>query len=93
MVIGKITNVLEKRRAELVNILENSPDSVELEKQHQIYGAINEIDLFLHTLEYYENETYTEDVGPINLVRPPEQKASLFTKMFDGIIKKIKRNK
>ncbi|MCM2325787.1 MAG: hypothetical protein NDI94_04950, partial [Candidatus Woesearchaeota archaeon] len=52
----------------------------ELEKQHQLFGAINEIDLFLQTLEYYQNNAESEN--PIRLAKPPEEKKGLFTTLF-----------
>jgi len=49
MVVDQISNALQKRRKELVDMLENNRESLDLEKQHQVYGAINELDLFLLT--------------------------------------------
>ena len=92
MVLDEITSALEKRRAELVDILESRPDSLELEKQHQIYGAINEIDLFLQTLSFYEKSTSDSDIEPISLVKPPEGKKDLISRIFDGFKGKVSKN-
>lgn len=92
MVVDELTDVLMKRRAELVDMLENRNDSLQLEKQHQIYGAINEIDLFLQTMSFYEKNSTRKDMEPINLVRPVESK-SLFDSLFEGIKKKVVKNK
>ena len=85
MVVDELTDTLLKRRSDLVDMLENRNDSLQLEKQHQIYGAINEIDLFLHTMSFYEkSNTARKDIEPINLVRPPETK-SMLDKIFDKV--------
>ncbi len=42
------------------DLLINKPDSIELSKQHQIFGAINEIDVFLQTLKEYHEKTSCE---------------------------------
>ncbi len=92
MVVNQIAEVLQKRKAELVEMLENNRDSLDLEKQHQVYGAINELELFLHTLDYYQNSS--SDDEPIRLVKPPEQEdvKNPFSKIFEGIKDKVKRN-
>jgi len=92
MVLDEIAQVLEKRRTELVEMLENKAQ-LELEKQHQIYGAINEIDLFLQTLSYYEKNSAEKDIGPIKLVKPLETKKDIFSRLFDGFKGKVSRNK
>jgi hypothetical protein len=92
MVVDELTDALMKRRAELVDMLENRNDSLQLEKQHQIYGAINEIDLFLQTMSFYEKNAVNRDMEPINLARPAETKG-LFDSLFAGFKKKIVKNK
>jgi len=92
MVVDELTDTLLKRRAELVDMLENRNDSLQLEKQHQIYGAINEIDLFLQTMSFYEKNSQKKDIEPINLARPVETKG-IFTKFFENVKGKILRNK
>jgi len=93
MVVTKITEDLERRKTELVEMLENNRDSMELEKQHQVYGAINEINLFLQTFEYYQNNTSEKDMKPIRLVKAPEEQKPFFTKLFEDIKGKVLRNK
>jgi hypothetical protein len=92
MVVDELTDTLMKRRAELVNILENRNENIGLEKQHQIYGAINEIDIFLHTMSFYEKNSTRKDLEPINLVKPVESKG-IFENLFEGIKSKVKKNK
>ncbi len=93
MVVNQISSALEKRRAELVEVLDNNKDSMELEKQHQMFGAINEIDLFLHTLDYYQNNSSEIDDGPIRLMKPAKEEKGIFTKFFDNVKDKIWKNK
>lgn len=91
MVINQISESLQKRRRELVDMLENNRDSLDLEKQHQVYGAINELDLFLHTLDYYQKNSM-EGEDPVRLVKPPEESdKNVFYRLFDGF-KGVKRN-
>ena len=92
MVVDELTDALMKRRAELVDILENRNDNIGLEKQHQIYGAVNEIDLFLQTMSFYEKNSTKKDIEPINLVKPTESKG-VFERLFDGIKSKVMKNK
>jgi hypothetical protein len=92
MVLDEITSALEKRRADLVDMLENRNEALELEKQHQIYGAINEIDLFLQTLNYYEKTGSKDEIMPLTLSKPPESKKNAFARIFDGLKGKVSRN-
>lgn len=50
----KIICLYEERKKKLSNVLSNR-DDIKLENQHQIYGAINEIDMLLRTLREYQN--------------------------------------
>lgn len=81
MVIDEISSTLEKRRAELIEMLQNK--DYPLEKQHQLYGAINEIDLFLKTLNFYQKTT-NNDTESIKLVKPPEKSENIISKLFSG---------
>ena len=47
---------LEKRKENLIYTLKNKKDFLELEKQHQIYGAIKELDHVLRLMEQYREE-------------------------------------
>lgn len=49
---------LETRKENLIYILKNKKDFLELEKQHQIYGAIKELDLILSLMEQYREEEF-----------------------------------
>ncbi|MBN2881192.1 hypothetical protein JXM83_04010 [Candidatus Woesearchaeota archaeon] len=50
----KIISLYEERKRKLSSVLTNRKD-LKIENQHQIYGAVNEIDLFLKTLREYQS--------------------------------------
>jgi len=50
---------LEIRKENLIYTLKNKKDFLELEKQHQIYGAIKELDHVLRLIEQYREEEVT----------------------------------
>ena len=92
MVIDEISEMLANRRMQLVDLLENGAQNIELEKQHQIYGAINEIDVFLQTLNYFQQTGIENDIGQIKLARPAEKK-DIFSQLFEGLKGKVKKNR
>lgn len=47
---------LETRKENLIYTLQKKKDFLELEKQHQIYGAIKELDHVLKLMEYQREE-------------------------------------
>jgi hypothetical protein len=47
--------LFEQRKNNLINLLEETSDELDPGRQHQIYGAILEIDLMLKTLEHHNN--------------------------------------
>ncbi|MFH0870385.1 MAG: hypothetical protein V1866_05005 [archaeon] len=47
---------LEIRRENLIFLLKNKREHLELEKQHQIYGAIKEIDYIMRMIEHLPEE-------------------------------------
>ncbi|HHE36239.1 MAG TPA: hypothetical protein ENL16_00305 [Candidatus Woesearchaeota archaeon] len=47
---------IETRKENLIYTLKNKKDFLELEKQHQIYGAIKELDHVLRLIEQYREE-------------------------------------
>ncbi|MBU1198632.1 MAG: hypothetical protein KKF46_04355 [Nanoarchaeota archaeon] len=47
---------LEMRKENLIYTLQSKKDFLELEKQHQIYGAIKELDHILKLFENYREE-------------------------------------
>jgi hypothetical protein len=53
---SEIRKSLELRQQNLISLLKNQKETLELEKQHQIYGAIKEIDYILRMLKVQEEE-------------------------------------
>ena len=51
---------LEKRKENLISLLKNKKDFLEIEKQHQIYGAIKELD---HVIKLIEEQREAEYVA------------------------------
>ena len=89
MVKEYILVALQGRREELKEMLND--DALQLERQHQIYGAINEIEMFIKTLDYYEKRSYESTVGKIRLVKPPKPQKDMFSKVFDDVKRKVKK--
>ena len=93
MVLSEITKIFERRRAELYNLLDKRKDELKPEIQHQIYGAMNEIDIFLRTIEYYKEKETDQEINRAILVGPmmKEDAMTRFVKKISSL--KIKRKK
>jgi hypothetical protein len=59
MTLTQLKLLYEKRRGNLVNLLERNP-TLEAARQHQIYGAICEIDSLLKTIEHLREQEMQE---------------------------------
>ena len=53
MSLSEIIKIYEQRRRDLISLLEHNK-TMDLGKQHQIYGAILEIETFLKTLNHFK---------------------------------------
>lgn len=53
MSLSEIIKIYEQRRRDLIGLLEHGK-TMDLGKQHQIYGAILEIETFLKTLQHFK---------------------------------------
>jgi hypothetical protein len=58
---------LETRKENLIYTLKYKKDLLELEKQHQIYGAIKELDHVIKLMEQYREEEIMSKPRPIVL--------------------------
>jgi hypothetical protein len=78
--LSVLNSFIQTRRDKLVTYLNNNVDVLPLEKQHQIYGAITELDSITEILKNHrEREIYVE--------RNPDE-ISLFKPIHDkGVIK------
>ncbi len=52
----ELKRIFEKRKSELTHLLKYHKSELSAEKQHQIYGAITEIDVFLKTIDFLINQ-------------------------------------
>ena len=59
----------------------NNGHSLAITKKSEIKGAVNEIDIFLKTIEHFQNLSQeSKDVGLVSA--PEEVKKGLFSKIF-----------
>jgi len=63
---------IETRKENLILILKNKKDSLEIEKQHQIYGAIKELDHVIRLMEQYREEEIFHKPAQLNVQTAPE---------------------
>ncbi len=62
---AEIKKSLEMRQENLIFLLKNKKEDLELEKQHQIYGAIKEIDYILRMLKATEEQEEVEELSTV----------------------------
>lgn len=55
MPLRELKSIYEKRKANLVELLEKNP-RLDPARQHQIYGAICEIDILLKTIDHLREQ-------------------------------------
>jgi hypothetical protein len=60
MGLARLRSVYEKRRSSLVSLLEQNP-KLDPARQHQVYGAICEIDILLKTIEHLREQEIMEN--------------------------------
>ncbi|MFH1211393.1 MAG: hypothetical protein V1659_00510 [Candidatus Woesearchaeota archaeon] len=61
MSLSELKKTFEKRKTRLIAILQEADEnSMDLSKQHQLYGAIKEIDNFLNILDFYRQKELEE---------------------------------
>ncbi|MBU0757703.1 MAG: hypothetical protein KKF44_06545 [Nanoarchaeota archaeon] len=53
--IKDIIKLMEERRLNLINLFESEHHQIDASRQHQIYGAIAEIEFMLKTLRYHQD--------------------------------------
>lgn len=63
---------IETRKENLILILKNKKDSLEIEKQHQIYGAIKELDHIIRLMEQYREAEIFNKPSHLNVQALPE---------------------
>lgn len=60
MPLRNLKNLYEKRKANLIDLLEKNP-KIDPARQHQIYGAICEIDVLLKTIDHLREQEIEEN--------------------------------
>jgi hypothetical protein len=77
--ISSMSYFVQNRKGKLATYLNNNTDELSLEKQHQLYGAIRELDFITNILHSYRQEEITNAKNPdeIFLFRPIKEKGFL----------------
>jgi len=60
MGLSQLRLLYEKRRSNLVSLLEKNP-KLDPARQHQIYGAICEIDILLKTISHLKDQEFKDN--------------------------------
>jgi len=61
MPLRQLRSLYEKRKMNLVELLEKNP-KLDPARQHQIYGAICEIDILLKTIDHLRQQEIEENI-------------------------------
>lgn len=61
MPLRQLRTLYEKRKTNLVELLEKNP-KLDPARQHQIYGAICEIDILLKTIDHFREQEIHENI-------------------------------
>ena len=59
----EIIKSLERRKENMIHALNTQSSIISPEKQHQIYGAVNEISLLINTIQYCREKEGEKDRG------------------------------
>ncbi len=70
MSLPKLRRQFEERRLSLIETLQKGRGSLELSKQHQIYGAIKEIENFLKAIDQAREEQLRGDTWELKSIEP-----------------------
>ena len=74
----EVKRIFERRRYNLINTLEDGREELDLSKQHQMYGAIQELENVMKTIDYYHSKA-SEKRLDFHLEKEPE--ATMIEKM------------
>ena len=61
MPLSQLRSIYEKRKSNLVDLLEKNP-KLDPARQHQIYGAICEIDILLKTIDHLREQEVQDNM-------------------------------
>jgi hypothetical protein len=88
MVLMDIHDIFRNRKSSIQEMLKNSEGSIALEKKHEMIGAINEIDIMLRTLEYYNVHGRKDSTQQLNLLSNSDSEKGFFSRFSDALKKK-----
>ncbi len=77
--VGDIIKAIEERKNNLISLLNNG-NNISDEKKHQLYGAINEINIILEIIKEHKNIELEYPKRRFNLVKENRKKFNLFKK-------------
>lgn len=89
MTLMEIHTIFENRKNSMMQLL-NCPDkSLALDKRKEIEGAVNEIELFLKTIEYYsKNDELAPEARVGGLKKEIEEaESNSFLSRFNGLFR------
>ncbi|HLP80165.1 MAG TPA: hypothetical protein VK158_06000 [Acidobacteriota bacterium] len=83
MVFKPVLRILEERRLKLIETLRAFDTHESLDRQHQLYGAIQELELVMRTLQYQQKrvDATREELSAANLLN---ETAASQTKKLDS---------
>ncbi|MBN2422306.1 hypothetical protein JXB41_03700 [Candidatus Woesearchaeota archaeon] len=58
----EVIKLFERRKDNLINLLETNSAEIDAGKQHQLYGAILEIDFMIKTLQHHNDRLAKENL-------------------------------
>jgi len=82
MSLTDIKRIIEKRKYNLTSVLQSGRNDIDLSRQHQMYGAIKELENVLRTIEHYYDQE-------IKLNYPLNLRNELETPILERISKRI----
>ncbi len=56
MTLAEVKKIIEKRKYDIIHILKCDNEEMELSKQHQLYGAIRELETTLRIITFYHDQ-------------------------------------
>ena len=92
--ISDIKKAMEERKSKLVSLL-NKGNGLSAEKKHQLFGAINEIDVITNILQNHRELEIENEIKELKLIKPEKNGNALFNFFKRKKVEKddIKQNK
>ncbi len=84
MVLNKLKRQFEDRRLNLIETLQKEKEHLELSKQHQLYGAIKEIEQFLKAIDFHREQQVAKADFELKREGPPALSTRLAESLRHG---------